>query len=422
MSSILKIIMPACALLLLFVIVAAASSTPGDDPERFAAADLGVVAINGVAHVSDIADVGAIANAGTFADIKFRTVSTVKMAGAAGRAVNFLARLGGGSMETVETTHVKGNKMLQDSGESATLIDLDTDRMVMIDHERKTYTVMTFSDMREQMERISEEMQHAVEEGEVDEEVGPDTVPDDTGSADGPTVKDSEFKYDFNVDRPGTRRDINGIPAERFLMTITVEGKGTVEEEGREETYEGTMVLASDLWLSTSIDGYGEVNDFNRRFAERFGESMTESAEMSGMANAMREAFAGDPRMQEGMEMAQEEIENMEGMEIKNTTYFVLVAAGETFDPDLVFKTEDEQAEAEEEKPKRGLFARAARAARQAATGADQAAEEEQQREAATQAVLLTVTSEMQEYTTGPIPESVFEIPSDYRQVAMGAQ
>ncbi len=403
MSYILRISASACMLVLL-VAFGVAPSSPDSNPSH---ANLTPV------HPADASLMAATAADASHvttnpADVKYTTVTTMKIAGAAGRAVNFLARLGGGSTDMAETVYVKGNKMLRESDDVSTLIDLDAGSMTTIDHDKKTYSVMTFDEMRDQMERMAESMTGAAQENT--------ETPADATEA--PEVSDTEFSFEFNVDRTGLRSDVNGNPAERFLTTLIVEASGTVTEEGKEEQYEGTMVVASDLWLSTDLQGYGEVEDFHRRFGERLGEAMMGAAETANLAEAMQQAFAGDPRIQEGMEKAQEEVQKMDGVEVKNTTHFVLVAPGERFNGDLVFGQKDDgEAKAEEEKPKGGLFARAARIARQAA--ADQPSDAEP-KEAATQQVLLTLTTEMQEYSTSSVPASVFAIPSGYKQVELG--
>lgn len=332
-------------------------------------------------------------------DVTYKTVSKVQFGGAVGRAVNFMARLGGGSKDVTGTVHLKGDKMLQGDENQASLIDLDAERMVTLNHKEKTYSVLTFDEFRKMMEEMKDEINAA----------GEDAAPE-TAQADGeePTT---EFKFDFKVDPTGEKSTINGHRAERFLMSILMEAESTEEPKEGETAHQGTLVIASDLWMSEELQGHAEIAEFNKRFAEKMGDSVLGEAEMQSLSGALQQAFAGDPRIRSGMEKMQAEAAKMKGVDVKNVTHVVLVAPGEKFNSDLVFKS----AAKEEEKPKkRGLGGFAKKLAQQAA-GVDSG--EKEPEEAPSQQTLLTTTTEMQEYSTASLPESMFDIPSNYREV-----
>ncbi len=352
--------------------------------------------------------VGAISYA---PDVTYTTVSKVSLGAGDGGALNFIARLGGGSSDVTETVKLQGNKMLQEGENESTLIDLDAGHMVMMDHERETYTIFSFDDMERQMEEMAERMSEGAEDAEARD--GSEQPVETTDS-------DTDLSFDLSLDRTGTTSAINGNPAEQYHMILTIDAATTAGDEGEEETLEGTMVLASDLWMSTALEGYDEIQNFYGRFAEKMGGSMADVAETENIASALQQAFAGDPRIEEGLEQAQAEIAEMQGIEVKNKTYFVLVAAGETFDPDLIFGQEEAVEEEEEEEPKGGLFARARRMAERAA-GGDQSDERAKETESSTQQVLMTMTTEMQDYKVTTLPASDFEIPSSYERVELGS-
>ena len=82
-------------------------------------------------------------------DVKYETVTKVDLPGAAGAAMRMAARLGGGggSMETVETTSIKGRKMRTDVAKTSTILDLDQKRFIWLDHDARTYTTYTFDEL-----------------------------------------------------------------------------------------------------------------------------------------------------------------------------------------------------------------------------------------------------------------------------------
>ncbi len=335
-------------------------------------------------------------------DIKYKTASKVEFGGAMGRAMNFVSKLGGGATDLASTVYLKGNKMLQGDEQQASMIDLDAERMVMLNHKEKRYSVISFADFRKKMEEMSEQLSEAREDAAQD------------GNQAGADEATTEVKFDFKIDPTGEKSTINGHRAERFLMTILMEAESTEKPEKGETAQQGTLVIASDLWMSEDLEGHAEIADFHRRFAEKMGDAALGGAEMQNLADALQQAFAGDPRIRSGMQKMQAEAAKMKGVDVKNVTHVVLVAPGEKFNPDLVFK-----AEAKEEKKakKRGGLGGFAKKLAQQAAGA-QDADDDSSKEAPPQQALLTATTEMQEYSTAPVPVSMFEIPSNYREVA----
>ena len=341
-------------------------------------------------------------------DIMYKTTSKVQFAGALGRAMNFAARLGGGSTDVDGTLHLKGNKLLQTDGDQATLIDLDGERMVTLNHKKKTYTSISFAEFGRQMDEMRAQMEEAAAEASADAEEEVEQT-----DAEEPTT---EFKFDFQVNPTGEKAEVNGHDAERFWMTILMEAVSTEEpQDGEQPEEQGTLVIASDVWLTQELKGYEELQEFYKRYAEKFGEEVLGEAEMQNLSGVLQQAFTGDPRMQEGMERMAAETAKMKVVDVKNVTHVVLVAPAEEFNPELVFK-----AEPKPEKKKRGLGGFAKKLAKQA-MGAENA-ESEEAREAQTQQTLLSMTTEMQEYSTESLPASMFEIPADYREVAFEDQ
>lgn len=354
-------------------------------------------------------------------DVTYVSVTSVELAGALGRAANLVSRLTGQSTDLSETVYLKGNKMLRGDEETSMLFDLDAERIVTLNHEQNTYSILTFADFRSRMEEMVSDVTDEMENGDAaDEGDEPGSGEADPQNEEAPQM---DFRFDFAVDPTGETGTVNGHRAERFLMTISMEARqaDAAEPSSEEAVPEGTLVIASDLWMSSDLPGYDEYESFHREFAERFGGSMLGEAEMQSMAGALQQAFASDPRIREGLEKAQAEAANLEGVEVKNVTHVVLVAAGETFDPALAFQSAQQvEEEEEEERPARGLGRFARRLAQQAAGLADEP-EEEAAAESATQGTLLTVTTEMRDYSTASVPASIFDLPGDYREVPFGS-
>jgi hypothetical protein len=354
-------------------------------------------------------------------DVTYVSVTSVEFAGALGRAANFVSRLAGQSTDLTQTVYLKGNKMLRADESTSMLFDLDAEHIVTLNHEEKTYSILTFADFRSRMEEMVRDVTDEMEGGEAADDAGEQGREEtDSQSEEAPEM---DFRFDFAVDPTGETSTVNGHPAERFLMTISMEARRAeaAEPSSEEAVPEGTLVIASDLWMSSDLQGYDEYETFHLRFAETFGGSMLGEKEMQSMAGALQQAFASDPRIREGLEKAQTEAANLEGVEVRNVTHVVLVAAGETFDPALAFQSAEQVEEEEEERPARGL-GRFARRLAQQASGLANEPEEEAAAEAATQGTLLTVTTEMRDYSTASVPASIFDLPGDYAEVPFGSR
>src|SRR5260370_24132703 len=80
-------------------------------------------------------------------------LSMMKMAG----AFSSQARKAGDPV--VSTIYLKDNRMARVSADSTEIIDLDKETITRIDNLKHTYTVVTFQQMKEQMEHARQEME-----------------------------------------------------------------------------------------------------------------------------------------------------------------------------------------------------------------------------------------------------------------------
>lgn len=328
-------------------------------------------------------------------DVTYKTSTKVTFSGAVGKVIDFFAKRGGAGDGVVQTVYLKGDKMRTDDENHSTIIDLENERFITLDHSGKTYTVMTFDDFA----RLASEMA----EGQQGED-------QQTGAA-----SNTEYSFDLKVTPTGERQKIGDYNAERMLMTLTVEAKNTAPAESEEQGMEGTMVIASELWMSKDASWYQEVNAFNQKMAEKMGEVALKS--VSGMGQALAAGLAGgsadDPRMKEALAEASKEAAKLDGIQVRNTTHVVLVPPGVTFDQDALFQTEKK----EEPRRRGGLGRFARRIAEQAVTGGAAGESNNEENETPGQATLLTTTTDIIETDLSPIPASMFDIPEGYREI-----
>lgn len=342
-------------------------------------------------------------------DLQYTSTTKLELEGAAGRAVNFVSRLTGQSNETTETVYLRGNRMRTDDEGSSTILDLDQQRFIMLNHEAKTYAVMPFSQMAEMAEHMAERAEEAIEEARSE------MSDEDAAAMQRSAEEDVQIEYDLKVERTGEVRDIRGHRAERVLMIMSARGKQQNPEDGQEPA-EGALVLANEMWLTT--DRSGELEPLFD-FQERMGQGMQESfgdmaASGQSMGDAFGAAFASDPRMGEMMKGAAEEMSKMDGVPLISVMKMVAVPGKMEFDVALAFgeKEEKEQVSASQ---------RAGRAARsfmrgRFGRGNDAAEVEEEQEPELKQSTLLSITTEISDVQHAALSDDLFAAPADYEE------
>ncbi len=222
------------------------------------------------------------------ADVRSEEKSLVKFEGALGRMVNFF---GGKAAKDgiVSTVAVKGDRKVTMNDATGQIVDLKEEKVYDLDLRKKTYSVTTFAEMRKQME---EARQKAAEQASSDE-----TAAEEKSE---PAEK-REVEIDFDVKESGQTRTINGFDTREVIMTVVAREKGKTLEQG------GGMVLTTNSWLATKIDGLREVAEFDRRYAEKLhGPILLDAQQMAAMT-------AMYPMLQHAMARVQKENVNLDG-------------------------------------------------------------------------------------------------------------
>ena len=199
------------------------------------------------------------------------------------------------------TVAIKGNRMVHLSKDRATVTDLDNETITEINFPKKTYSVVTFAEMKQAMEDAMQRMKNAPQQSQQQQ----------------PEQKQqTDVKTDFKIDikETGQSREIAGIQAKEFILTMQLEG--TDQKSGNK----GAMVMTSDMWLAKKIPGYDEVRDFHKRMAAK----MAWSPDTSGM-----NALMGRPDMARAMENMRKEGAKMDGIPILTVMKMAGTAEGQ---------------------------------------------------------------------------------------------
>ncbi|HBY58585.1 MAG TPA: hypothetical protein DEH78_02105 [Solibacterales bacterium] len=205
------------------------------------------------------------AAAGLQADFSYEQSTKI-----AGGAMAGIMRTFGGGKPTTMSVLVKGNRMATVSGETSTVIDVDAETMTFIDYQKKQYSVMTFAQMREAMEKMAQKMK-----------------------------QDSRVNMDFKVEvkETGKTRAINGTDTREAILILRMES--TDPQSGQK----GTMAVVTDLWLAKGLPGYEEVRNLQAKMSQK----ITWAPGAAGL-------FRAQPGMQRGMEQMAKELAKLNGV------------------------------------------------------------------------------------------------------------
>lgn len=229
------------------------------------------------------------------ADAKIEEKTKIEFTGMMGKAFKIFG--GKAAKEgTVTTKAVMGDRMMDRIEDHGNLIDLAGEKVFDINFEKKTYTVKTFAEIREEMRKAMEEMKK--HKGEMEQQ------------------KEGQIEYevDFDVKETGNKMRFANYDCRQIIWTFTVRQKGKKLEEG------GGGVLILEMWLGPKIGAHREFDNFHRRYAKALALD-----QMVGMAE-MGQAMMMYPAMQQAMKKLEEKKVNLEGDALKTKMTFESVA------------------------------------------------------------------------------------------------
>ena len=236
--------------------------------------------------------VGVLAAPHVLADVKTREKSTMKFEGFLGGIIN---RMAGGGDGTSSTT-VKGNRMSTIGDNFGQIVDLSEEKIYVLDMKKKEYKVVTFAEMRQQMEEMKKNLQQQ------SQSMNPE---------DKKTVEDAgkQLEFDVDVKDTGEKKNIAGQDTHQVILTITMREKGKTLDES------GGMVMTNDMWLAPKVPAMDEVYAFYvKYFKAVFGGTFTGMD--ATQTNALTAFMPGFTAMAEKMAA---ESKKLEGTAIMNT-------------------------------------------------------------------------------------------------------
>jgi hypothetical protein len=209
------------------------------------------------------------------ADVQYEQTSKVT-----GGSIANLPIVGGKIKEPQLTKHIyQGNRMALIAKDTVSVYDLDKETVTTIHKDKREYSVMTFAEMRDAMDKAMQKMQQST------------------------AKNDAEMTWNVKVDDSGETKDINGFNAKKFV--VTVDGVTTDKKSGKAM---GTR-MEMECWIAKGVPGADEMNAFGKKMAEKLG-----AGRVSGMAPMVQ------AQMGKGWYEAAKEFGKMDGFNLMTVT------------------------------------------------------------------------------------------------------
>ena len=274
----------------------------------------------------------------------------------------------------VSTVAVKGDRMVHRSSLHTSIVDLNAQTITSIDTQKKTYTVMTFEQMRQMMEQMSQKMHQQ-----------------------DPNSGQMEIKV--SAENTGKTRPFNGVDAKEVVVKIEMIMNDPKSKQ------QGSIPITIDTWIGPQVEGYAQISDFYKRMADKIG--WTPGSNM----------FAGRPDIAKGMSEAYKEVAKLNGTPVYET-----MTMGGTGQPGSAPPPSDaaqQQPEQKKEKPSiGGLFGRGLGVNRGKSSSNDQQQQPQQQSSGnANAGALMEMNIEFKDFSSAPVDDGLFSVPAGFKQV-----
>lgn len=306
------------------------------------------------------------------ADFQYSETTTIT-GGAVSGLMKFASRMGGSNAGPTTTTYqVKGNRMRIEHGNGQVeIIDLDRRLMINLDEKKRTYSSITFEQMRTQLDSLHQK---------------PGLTPE--GSA---TAK-------VKVTPTQNTRVILGQTAHEVQTTVGLQPQG----EDRAAS-SGSMTFADDMWLAPSVPGYEELRNFYMRMAKE--------------TNWAPGGFGRDPRTAQAFDEINRHSSELKGFPLVQSVKLYAAAGpapsrnhGDRYIPDASVPSGKTDAVNQALSGMIG-FGRHRQEQRKEQVASDEASDSP---------ALMTSTTEVTSFSSAPLDDAVFAVPPAYREFSSG--
>jgi hypothetical protein len=257
--------------------------------------------------VISIAAVTVLAAGTSRADFKYTQQSKVTGGALAGvtKSLGVFSKSARQATEPqLSTTMVHGNRLrTEHSAGTVEIIDLDGRRFIHIDNTKKTYSIQTFEQLKQQIAQAQARMK--------DEQAKAVAKHDD------PSTMTMVPKFDMQA--TGASHPVLDVPAKEMKMRVDLIFKSTdPKTEADLEKSNASTWMTSDSWYGT-VPGYEELRGFYMKMAK----------ELDWLPGSMGMGGGANPQMGQAMDEFKKNAIKMDGMPLLQYTSFGMTAQGQ---------------------------------------------------------------------------------------------
>jgi len=246
---------------------------------------------------------GVLMHSFAFADVSYQETTQytggsmmgmLKMAGA------FSSQAKQATSPVTSTVMIHGGRMLRSNPHTTEIIDLDAQMITFIDHDKRTYSLVTFKEIQDQMAKAAAKSKGA-----------------QPSSSNG-----SQMTFNAHISNSGVTRQIDGQTATEALLTVTMVANSS------DPGAKGGMAATSEMWLVQDEPGLAEMRSFNTRMAKEMSIDMASSG-MSSM-------LAAEPGGVQALAELKKEAAKMSGLPVLQITRVGVTVDGQPLPPPSV--------------------------------------------------------------------------------------
>jgi len=211
---------------------------------------------------------------------------------------------------TTTTTMVHGNQKVVVSKDSTEITDLDRETITHIDNVHKTYSVVTFAQMRQAFENMPKQMEQAKQSQQPVQQ--PAQQP----------KSDLKTSFDVTVKNTGVSKEVNGLMAQEQLVTMQMHVTDP-NAPPTDAVNSVTYVVTTDAWIAPDPPEVKEIQDFDKRFGQKLMAGVDFSAwkaQMTDSNPALSQMFSGQPGSQDAMTQMAKEMAKLQGTRVMEVT------------------------------------------------------------------------------------------------------
>jgi len=302
----------------------------------------------------------------------------------------------------VSTIYLKDNRLADVSPEQIQIIDLDQETITQIDVEKKTYSVMTFAQMKQAIENARERMQKEAAKQQPQQSTAQD-----------PNAQNVQMSFDVKVRKTGATKDVSGLNSSEAIMTMTMTATDAKTQQS------GNLAMTNDLWMVPAVPGYEQVREFYKKFAVKMGDVTM------GFGRDFSRMLAQQPGANQAMGDMVKEMQKLDGVPVMQ-----VMRMGTTVNGQPLPAASEAPLPTEPAGPSKGDIAKAGMGSmlssrlggfggfgkkKQNTPPPDQNASETGAQP--TSAILMEMQTTTSNFSSAPVDPSHFSVPSGYKQV-----